>query len=319
MKSSKGIVSITDHITDFSVENKVLGQSLNYELNQNTKIILVWHKTIDKEFLDKFENITAIFRYGVGYDNIDLSVCEKKKIVVCNNPDYGVDEVSDSAIAMILSLTRGINSFQKFAKDNSNSWLGADIPFRLRRLKDLKLGIIGLGRIGGSIARKYKAFSENIVFFDPYQPSGIEKTFSIDRTDNLDELLKESDIITINTPLTEITRGLVDYQFISKMKKESFLINLSRGQIVQNKDLIRNSLLSGKLSGYGTDVWTDEPPDKEDNLYSDWLLNKDYINRLIITPHTAYYSEESLFECRHKTALNCLNYIQGKEIKNRIV
>ena len=319
MRSSKRIVSITDHITDYSVEKMVLGEFLNNELNQKSKIILVWHKIIDEKFLDKFKNIEAIFRYGVGYDNIDLSLCEKRNIVVCNNPDYGVDEVSDSAIGMILSLTRGINSFQKFAKDNLNAWVGADITFRLRRVKDLKLGIIGMGRIGGSIARKYKAFSQNILFFDPFQPSGIEKTFSIERTDDLDQLLKESDIITINTPLTELTRGLVDYQFLSKMKKESFLINLSRGQIIQDKDLIRNAILSGKLSGYGTDVWTVEPPVEDDNLYKDWLLNKDYTSRIIITPHTAYYSDEALFECRNKTALNCLNFIQGKEINNRIV
>ena len=122
MKSSMEIVSITDHITEDSIEASVLGDSLISNLNNDTTIILVWHKTIDEEFLNKHKKIKAIFRYGVGYDNIDLSICEKKNIIVCNNPDYGVDEVANSAIAMILSLTRGINSFQRFAKDNKNAW-----------------------------------------------------------------------------------------------------------------------------------------------------------------------------------------------------
>lgn len=319
MNNLKEKVSITDHITEYSIESKVLGNFLNSNLNDETTIILVWHKIIDEIFLNKYNNIKAIFRYGVGYDNIDLSICKKKKIVVFNNPDYGVDEVSDSAMAMILSLTRGINSFQRFAKNNPNSWKGQDIPFKLRRLNNLKLGIIGLGRIGGSIARKYKVFSNKIIFFDPYQPSGIEKTFNIDRTDNLNELLNQSDIISINTPLTNETKGMVNMDFISNMKKNSYLVNLSRGPIIENKEILKNALISGKLSGYASDVWTNEPPNYNDELYSDWLKNEIYTDRVLITPHTAYYSEEALFECRNKTALNCLNYIQKKPVNNRII
>ena len=90
---------------------------------------------------------------------------KNKNILVCNNPDYGVDEVSDSAIAMMLNLTRGINELQSFARENKNSWVGQEIPFKLYRLNNLKLGIIGLGRIGGAIARKFKVFSKNIYFF----------------------------------------------------------------------------------------------------------------------------------------------------------
>ena len=112
---------------------------------------------------------------------------------------------------------------------------------------------------------------------------------------------------------------MVDYDFISKMKQKSFLVNLSRGPIIKNKGIIKDALISGKLSGYGTDVWIDEPPNNEDQLYNDWLKNEYYTSKILITPHTAYYSEEALFECRNKTVLNCLNYIQGKKINNRII
>ena len=158
-----------------------------------------------------------------------------------------------------------------------------------------------------------------MLFFDPYQKSGIEKTFDIKRVNNLSELISQSDIVSINTPLTNETKGMVNFEFISKMKDASFLVNLSRGPIIENKYLIKDALTSGKLSGYGTDVWIDEPPKNDDQLYRDWLKNEDYTSRILITPHTAYYSEEALFECRNNTALNCLNYIQGKEVQNRII
>ena len=201
MNLKEGIVSITDHITEYSIEKAQLGKYLNPILTDSSEILLVWHKKIDENFLNQYKNIKAIFRYGVGFDNIDIDFCKKKNILVCNNPDYGVDEVSDSAIAMILNLTRGINELQGFARANKNSWTGEKIPIKLYRLNNLKLGIIGLGRIGGAIARKFRAFSKNICFFDPYQSSGVEKTFDIDRVDNLDDLLKEVDILSINTPL----------------------------------------------------------------------------------------------------------------------
>ena len=319
MDLKEGIVSITDHITEYSIEKAQLGKYLNPILSESTQIILVWHKKIDEDFLNQYKNIKAIFRYGVGFDNIDLEFCKKKNILVCNNPDYGVDEVSDSAIAMILNLSRGINELQSFARANKNSWIGEEIPLKLHRLNNLKLGIIGLGRIGGAIARKFKVFSKNICFFDPYLSSGIEKTFDIERADNLDDLLKEVDILSINTPLNHETKGLVNKNFISKMKKDSILINLSRGEIIENTEHIKNALISGKLKGYGTDVWINEPPLETDSLYSHWLENNSLTKKILITPHTAYYSEQALFECRNNTALNCLNYIKGKQIKNRIV
>ena len=319
MDFKEGIVSITDHITEYSIEKNQLGEYLSPTLSESTEIILVWHKKINEEFLNKYKNIKAIFRYGVGFDNIDLEFCKKNNILVCNNPDYGVDEVSDSAIAMILNLTRGINELQSFARANKNSWIGEEIPLKLYRLNNLKLGIIGLGRIGGAIARKFKVFSKNVCFFDPYLSSGVEKTFDIERVDNLDDLLKEVDILSINTPLNNETKGLVNKNFISKMKNDSILINLSRGEIIENTDYIKNALISGKLRGYGTDVWINEPPIETDSLYSNWLKNHPITKKILITPHTAYYSEEALFECRNNTALNCLNYINGNKIKNRII
>ena len=314
------LVSITDHITEFTVERKFLGNYFDNELSSKTTIILVWHKVIDKNFLQKYPSIRGVVRYGVGYDNIDINYCKKNKIIVANTPDYGIDEVSDSAIAMILALLRKINALDHLAREDSSYWLGKELELKMKRLNKLSLGIIGLGRIGSSIANKFLPFSRNIGFYDPYIPNGYEKIFGIKRYKSLQDLLKVSDIVSLNTPLNDETMGMINEDFLNQMKKGAYLINLSRGPIVAKNDLILQKLLSNELEGYATDVWTNEPPLDNDELYKAWKANKNSLRgRIIVNPHTAYYSEEALIESRSKACGTCLDIIKGNEINNRIV
>jgi len=316
MKSD--FVAVTDHIKEFSIERKLLGNFFEDKISNKTTILLVWHKNINQDFLRKHPNIRAIVRYGVGYDNIDLDFCKRNNILVANTPDYGIDEVSDSAIAMILYLTRKIGILQELAKEDELYWTGKEINLNMRRLNKLSLGIIGLGRIGGSIAKKFLAFSKNLAFYDPYIPNGYEKVYGINRCQSMEELLKVSDIISINTPLTNETKGMVNSKFINLMKKGSYLINLSRGPIVENKECILENLLSNHLEGYATDVWTEEPPSISDKLYTAWKQNKNLRNKIIVNPHTSYYSKEALYESRSKACNTCLDIINNKLVKNRI-
>lgn len=314
------IVAVTDHIKDFSIEKNLLGDYFDNQLSKKTTIILVWHKEINEAFFREHPKVRAVVRYGVGYDNIDIEFCKKNNIIVANTPDYGVDEVSDSALAMILYLTRKIGTLENLAQEDNNYWLGKEINLNMRRINTLSLGIIGLGRIGGSIAKKFLPFSKNIGFFDPYLPNGYEKVYGINRYYDLAEILENSDIVSVNTPLTKETNGLINKEFLKQMKKGSYLINLSRGPIVENKDDILNSLLSNELEGYGTDVWTNEPPLSIDTLQIAWKENKkDLKGRLIVNPHTAYYSKEALEESRSKACTTCLKIINGEKIINRIV
>ena len=314
------LISVTDHIKEFTIEKQILGGYFDEKISQKTSIILVWHKEINKVFLENHPSIRAIVRYGVGYDNIDLEFCKYKNIIVANTPDYGVDEVSDSAMAMILYLTRKIGALEVLAKENKSYWTGKDINQNMRRLNNLSLGIIGLGRIGGSIAKKFLPFSNKIGFYDPYIPNGYEKVFGIKRYKNLSDLLSNSDIISINTPLNADTKGMVNQNFLDQMKKGSYLINLSRGPIIKDKELILEKLRLNKLEGYGTDVWIDEPPSENDKLYNSWKNSEKILRgRLIINPHTAYYSKEALKESRTKACLTCLDIIQNRIINNRII
>ena len=312
------LVAVTDHINDFSIEKKLLGKNFQETLTNKTSIILVWHKLIDKEFINQHPSIRAIVRYGVGYDNIDLDYCRKKNILVANTPDYGIDEVSDTAIAMILYLTRKIGSLESLAKEDENYWLGKTFNLNMKRLNTMSLGIIGLGRIGGSIAKKFLPFSKNIGFYDPYIANGFEKVYGVNRYQTLLELLRNSDIVSINTPLTGETQGMINKHFLENMKEGSYLINLSRGPIVENKDLILDKLLTNHLEGYATDVWTKEPPSTSDKLHLQWLEDN-FKGRILVNPHTAYYSEEALYESRSKACATCLEIINNRLVKNRIV
>ena len=313
-------VAITDHIKNFSIEKKLLGKYFEDKVSDKTTIILVWHKQIDKEFLTNHPSIRAVVRYGVGYDNIDIDYCKKKNILVANTPDYGIEEVADSALAMILYLTRKIGALEQLAKRDTNYWLGKPLNLNMRRLNKLSLGIIGFGRIGSSICSRFSGFSRNISFYDPYIPNGYEKVHKIHRHINLSDLLKNSDIVTINTPLNDETKGMVNREFLNQMKKGSYLINLSRGPIVEKKDLILEKLLSNHLEGYGTDVWTNEPPSNKDRLNVVWKENQNNLKgRIIVNPHTAYYSKESLIESRTKACSTCLDIINHHHLRNKIV
>tara|TARA_A100001388_G_C28773504_1_gene505538 strand:+ start:2241 stop:3197 length:957 start_codon:yes stop_codon:yes gene_type:complete len=314
------LVAVTDHIKDFHIEKKILGRYFESKLSFKTTIILVWHKVIDEEFLINHPSIRAIIRYGVGYDNIDLASCKNRNIIVANTPDYGIDEVSDSAIAMILYLTRKIGALEDLAKKDPKYWLGKEFNLDMRRINNLSLGIIGLGRIGGAIARKFLTFSKKVSFYDPYIANGYEKVFGVTRYSKLSDLLKMSDIVSINTPLNNETRGIIDKDFLNNMKKGSYLINLSRGGLVKDKKIILEKLLAKQLEGYGTDVWTNEPPLEKDEFNIAWKENKKYLKgRLIVNPHTAYFSEEALYESRSKASKTCLDLINNCSINNRII
>jgi lactate dehydrogenase-like 2-hydroxyacid dehydrogenase len=310
-------VYITDYIENPDIERYILGDLLSKN-KETAEVILVWHQKIDTDYLNLFPNLKGVVRYGVGYDAIDLEAIKNKSIVFCNTPDYGTDEVSDTAIGMIMSITRGISRYDYFCRDyKDNSWQENTIT-NLRRSNKLVLGVIGAGRIGGSILRKAKAIGFNPIFFDPYRDRGYEKMLGVDRVDSLNELLELADVVSINTPLTDKTRGMVNDDFISKMKYGAALINTARGEILENIDNFIEPLKSGKITGLALDVLPEEPP-KSLGLISSWKSRERWLDgKLIINPHTSYYTQESFKEMRVKASENVKRIIEGKTPFNTI-
>jgi C-terminal binding protein len=311
-------VFITDYIDNPNLEKNILGQNVSLESNIDTEVLLVWHEHIDGKYLDQFPKIKGVVRYGVGFDAINLEEIKKRGLVFCNTPDYGIDEVSDTVLAMMLGLLRGVIAYDLFARDYVNTWQENTIT-RLRRISRLTLGVVGAGRIGTALIRKAKALGMNIVFIDPYKDSGYEKAIGVNRSYNLSEFLEQCDVISMHTPLTSETRAMIDSNFINSMKQDSILINCSRGGVVKDLDIIYEALKSGKLSAVALDVLADEPPISS-KLIDSWRdRNNKLSHRIIINPHTSYYSKESFTEMRVEAAKNAKRILDGIQPLNIIV
>ena len=310
VKKKMSKVFITDYIDNPILEKEVLGGEVTTEFNDEAEVLLVWHQKIDKKFLDNFPKLVGVVRYGVGFDNIDLEEIKRRGLVFCNTPDYGTDEVSDTALGMILNLTRGVMSYDSFSRNYFDSWQENTIT-NIRRSCSLKLGVIGAGRIGTALIRKAREISFDISFYDPYKDSGYEKAIGVRRHSSLKNLLNDSDVISIHTPLTNETQEMVNSDFFAEMKKGSFLINTARGEIVASLDNVYDALLDGTLEGVGLDVLPEEPP-KESKLIDAWRVRDTKIShKILINPHTSYYSQESYKEMRIKAASNAKRIIDG--------
>ena len=310
-------VFITDYIESPNIEFDVLGNYLSDNLSKEIEYIIVWHQKIDKNYIDNLPNLKGIVRYGVGYDQIDIGYCRKRNIVVCNTPDYGTDEVSDTALAMIMNITRGISRYDYFSRSYFNTWQENTIK-SIKRNNEIKLGVIGAGRIGGSLILKANALRFQTFFYDPYVVRGHEKMLNSIRLESLKEILNACDIISINCPLNRETKAMVDDEFISMMKDGASLVNTARGGIISNIDVFYKALKEDKMSNVSLDVLPEEPP-KKSLLLDAWRGKAPWLDgRFIINPHTAYYSDKSFLEMRYKAASNILRMIKGKSPYNRV-
>ncbi len=306
-------VYITDYITDPNFEKSVLDNEVTLSKKSDAEILLVWHKNVDANYLDQFPKLKVLIRYGVGCDNIDYDEVNKRKLILCNTPDYGIEEVSDTALGMILGLTRSIYRYDILAKTiDDGTWQENIIP-EIRRSSEMNIGVLGAGRIGGSLLLKCNSLGFKTSFYDPYIFRGIEKTYSTKRYDDLDEFIQSNDIISINATQTNTSYEIVDEEFISKMKRGSYLINTARGKIIKDLDLFIEPIKENKILGLGLDVLPSEPPIKS-KLINDWRVNAEWIeNRVIINPHAGYYSNSSWREMRIKAAENAKRVLNGME------
>lgn len=306
------IIAITDYFDSPQEEREILGDLVGTEVGEDTEVLLVWHAHIDEQYVKKLPKLIGVQRYGVGYDTLDLPYLKAKGIVCCNNPDYGTDEVADTAVGMILNIARGLTQYNHDAKKYYSSWQ-ENINTSIKRNSETTVGVIGAGRIGGSVILKCNALKFRTVFFDPFKDRGHEKTLSSYRVDSLSELLGVSDIVTIHTPLNTQTKGMVNSNFIRDMKSGASLVNTARGGLVENIDLLYWALKTNQLSCIALDVLTHEPP-KSCLLIDAWRNSEEWINgRIIINPHTAYYSQSSIAEMRIKAAKNALKIILGEK------
>lgn len=252
----------------------------------------------------------------VGFDNLDLARWGALGIPVCNVPDYGTQEVADHALALLLSLVRGIPlHHRRLGDDPLANWQPRHNPLA-RRLSTSVCGVVGLGRIGTAFTLRAKALGLDVVFYDPYLPNGADLALNIRRAESLTELFAQSDIVSIHTPLTDETRGLIGAEVLTAANPELILINSARGPIV-DLDALHDALRSGQIRAAGLDVLPEEPPDLDHPLLAAWAAGEPWLqDRLLITPHSAFFTPESAYDMRFKGGQIAVRYLETGRLDN---
>ena len=246
------------------------------------------------------EKCMVISRYGVGVDNIAVDTATELGIPVTYVPDYSVDEVSDHVMALLLTWNRQVGFYDRVAKEGR--WEGTRSPVPLVRLRGRTMGIVGLGRIGRSVAAKSLAFGLEVLAHDPFLPVDGPRPQGVELVD-LPNLLERSDYISLHTPLNDETRGLISTAELALMKSSAFLINCARGPIIDEAALYV-ALRDGKIGGAGLDVMEQALPPADHPMFQ--------LDNLLVTPHVGFLSQESVHELEVRTAKATVDVLQGR-------
>jgi D-lactate dehydrogenase len=304
------------HFLKFS--NSPLTSENVQEINDFDLLSVFIYSRIDGQIIQEIPSLRLIVTRSTGFDHVDLEECRKRGITVCNVPSYGENTVAEHTFALILSLSRNIcrTCVRRFGYDFSIEGLkGFD-------LKGKTIGVVGAGRIGLHVIRIAKGFGMNVLAYDAYQNKLLSEVLEFEYVP-LEELLRESDIVTLHVPYNKSTHHLINRDTLKLVKKGAILINTSRGSVVETEALIE-ALDKKMLGAVGLDVIEGEELIKEEKqlLYdpknlevlsnlvkSHILLSRDNV---VFTPHIAFYSQEALERILETTVQNITSFISGK-------
>lgn len=306
-------VVITDHVfASLAIEQDLLGAigttMVSLQATSEADLLdevadadalLVCYAPITARVIDRMQRCRIVARYGIGVDNVDLEAAAAKGIVVTNVPDYCVDEVSDHALALLLACARKVAVLGGRVRDGR--WEAKDaVP--IHRLRGQTLGLVGYGKIPRRFAEKARPLGLEVIAFDPYVGAA-EMTAHGVRKVELSALLAESDFVSVHAPLVAETRGLIGEAQLRSMKPTAYLINTARGPLVAESALVR-ALRDGWIAGAALDVVEHEPPAPDHPLRR--------LDNAILTPHVAFYSEESVQELQRKAVEEVVRALSGR-------
>lgn len=260
--------------------------------------LIVQFAPVTRRVVQALTRCRVIVRYAIGLDNIDLEAANERGIMVCNVPDYCLDEVSNHAIAMILACAKKLPIAANSVKEGRWTYTAAK---PLYRFSGSRLGLIGFGRIPALVAKKLSLFGLDIVAYDPCINRALAESLGV-RAVDLDTLLSTSDFISVHCPLTDESRHMLDRRAFSRMKDGAALINTARGAVLC-EDALMEALACGKLSMAALDVLETEPIPVDHPLRS--------MDHVIVTPHMAWYSEEAIHSLQEKTAEEVARVLTG--------
>lgn len=307
------IVAVTDSVfPSLEPEHRVLdplgvelrtGQCRSEEeiiaLAKDADAILNCYAKMTARVIGELTRCKVIARYGIGVDNVDLAAATRAKILVTNVPDYCVDEVSDHGLALFLALARRVVAADQAVK--GGAW---DVVAHkgIRRLRGQTLGLVGFGKIARALAAKAQALGMQVLAVDPFVDAETMARVHV-RAADMDTLLAESDAVSVHVPLSPETRGIIGEHALARMKPTAFLINTSRGGLVDERALAA-ALTAGRLAGAALDVVEKEPPPPDHPLRN--------APNVILTPHLAFYSREAVVELQTKVAEEAARALRGE-------
>ncbi len=242
------------------------------------------------DILGAWERCKVIVRTGIGFNTIDLEAAAARRIMVANVPDYCMDEVADHTVALFLACVRRIPRLHASVK--SGQW-SVDLAKPAPRLQGKRYGLFGFGNIAQRVARRVQAFGLQVMAFDPYVPAELFAAQQVARAASLDALLGAVDYLSVHAPLTEETRGILNAARLKLLKPTVVVVNTSRGPLINEADLLA-ALRDGTIAGAGLDVLADEPPS--------FPLALAAMDNVVLTPHTAWYSDDAMPELRRKAS-----------------
>lgn len=271
-------------------------------------IVLTNRMHINASVLDACPNVKYVTALGTGYDMIDVDECRKRGVEVCNVPGYSTMSVAQHAFALLFSLVTDINAFNEAS--HSGKWTGKEgfdyTPLKFMELAGKTIGIYGCGNIGRQLGRICGAFGMRVLGYRRSKQGVTEE--GIEYVD-LDTLLSSSDFVSFNCPLNDVTRGIVNADMISRMKDGVYIVNTSRGAVINEKDLY-DALVSGKVAGAGLDVMASEPPSPSNPLFT--------CKNCVITPHCAWTSKEARQRLMSVLDENIASFVKTGKGINRV-
>ncbi len=316
--NKRAIVGVTDYLTESDQELGVLADIADVKLlgaDSEDQVLhlagtldalLVYHTTkITEKLIGALTKCRGIVRCGVGYDNVDIEAAGKRGIVVCNVPDYGTEEVADHALMMLLASARRLLPCDRAIR--AGKW-SKEFYTGVPRLRGRTLGIIGCGRIGSALALRAKVLGMRVLFYDPFKPDGYDKALGVERCYKLEELLPQAEFISLHCPLTKDTRHFLNARTLALLPRGAYVINTARGPCLDLAALY-DALQSEQVSYAALDVLEREPLD------DDRIRNHP---RVLLTPHSAYYSVEGFREMRSKGAEEARRLVLGEPVRNPV-
>ena len=268
--------------------------------------ILIRSAKITKNIINSIPNLKVVAKHGIGVDNIDVKAATEKGVMVVNAPESNINSVAEHALAMILALSKNLVIMDKKTR---NDEFASRNKIICMELKGKTIGLVGLGKIAKLLAKKLKSLDVDIIAFDPYIDGEKAKELGVKLVNNLDELLEKSDFVSLHIPLTEENKKIIGKEKLSKMKKSACLINVARGEIVDEKALYE-ALKENIIRGAALDVFEQEPPSADNPLFQ--------LENIILSPHNAALTSEALVAMATDSAQGIEECLKG-EIPKHLV